>query len=93
MQAAQVTTIRQLAKKVGAEYSCICRDQRLGGFTPTTADRWAVALGKVPGLVWGDLWWDLPDGSCGPVDNASAELQKRNKLSHRAKRMKEREVA
>jgi hypothetical protein len=65
----------EIERVTGVDNSRLFADNRLGGLTPSKADRLAVAFGYTPGELWGDEWWGLPDGACGPVDHYTPEQQ------------------
>jgi lambda repressor-like predicted transcriptional regulator len=66
-------SLKELGRRAGISGAQITRDHKLGGATPRMAEQIAVAFGRTPGEIWGDLWWDLPDGTFGPVDLPTAE--------------------
>lgn len=49
-----------LARRIGVSDRQV-RRAKTEGLTVDTADRWAIAAGHHPGLVWPD-WWDLSTG-------------------------------
>lgn len=57
-----------LADRLGVTVPAVLRQlvrMRRPGATVSldTADRWSIALGLHPALVWGEAWWSLPDES------------------------------
>jgi hypothetical protein len=71
----------EIERVTGVNNSRLFADNRLGGLTPPKADRFAVAFGYTPGELWGDEWWGLPDGACGPADPTDSDARRRRKAA------------
>lgn len=73
-------SVLALSRRSGIPARSIHRAKAEGGFTPTMADRAAVACGLTPGNVWPLEWASLPDGACGPVEAVpQSERDRRNR--------------
>lgn len=53
------TSVHRLAELMGCHTRTVCRIITAGEVSIRLADRYAVALGSHPALIWPD-WWTLP---------------------------------
>lgn len=85
----------ELFRRTGVPTSQLFRDHGLGGVSPLMADRMSVAIGRTPAELWGDVWFDLPDGVFGPMDMptpeqaARAEVQRAKDRERKARKQQE----
>jgi hypothetical protein len=56
---------RAFCDLIGKSTAQLSAWRRAGGLTPSMADDLAAKIHLSPGYIWPDLWYSLPEGSCG----------------------------
>lgn len=84
-------SMRTLQRRVGSDGRELYRWREAGGVPEYAADRVALALGVMPGEIWGDEWWALADARRRAARTASQrrwrskpEAAERNRVARRA---------